>query len=856
MPQSVARMGSPCGWATRFTERMSTPPTKMGFFASVRLRWYQLLASVLHIWVRARVLPDPLSDLDIDPDRPVCYMLDTYALSSVLILDRCCQDRGLPRPLLPLELDDGSEKRAYAVLKRKDGIIIRRTRPRTHSEMLKRLLDRVCEGEQSDVQIVPVTVLVGRAPDKETRLAKIFFAESWEIAGRASRLFSTLVNGRHTFCQFSQPISLRQMADENIGAGRSLRKVARILRVHFAHVRTAAIGPDLSHRRTVIDGILASPSVEKAIDDHASANKTSVTKAWKRARGFAFEIAADYSYAFVRVASMALSWFWNRIYDGVDLKHFREFQKIAPDYEVIYVPCHRSHIDYLLVSYFVYHNGLVPPHVAAGVNLNMPVLGRFLRMGGAFFLRRSFKSQKLYAAVFNEYLSRILARGTAIEYFVEGTRSRTGRLLTPKAGMLSMTVRGYLRSPVRPIVFQPIYIGYERLVEGKSYTAELSGEAKKSESLADLFKVFGVLRRKYGKVHVSFAEPVFLDDLLDKHEPAWKENTGGDERPPWLTPLIDQLGTLIMTGINEAAHVNAINLLAAILLAAPKHALGRAELLTQLNLYLDLLQRCRYSDRITFTTQKPEEIIAYGIELGFLESRTHPLGDILALKPDQAVLMTYFRNNVSHLLALPSLIAGSLLNARRVERTRLHRIASALYPFLRNELFLPWDESGFLEALNATTSWMRQRGLLVDEGDDDVLERAEGSTEEALQLQILGRALLQTFERYFITISVLAKNGTGSLTRAQLERLCILTAQRISLLSEFDAPEFYDRALFRQFIDLLRERGALTINAHGRLEFDDTIESITEDAKTLLSKDIRHNIIRVAPQVLQEADSD
>lgn len=835
---------------------MSTHLPKPGFLASIRLRWYALLQLILHGWVRTRTLPDPLTDLKIDPEKPVCYAIDSYALSSILILDRSCRDLNLPRPLLPLPLVQGSESRAYCALRRKEGLIIRRTTPRKHSDMLKRLVDRVCDGAEPDIQIVPVTILVGRSPDRETGLAHIFFSESWEIGGRLRRLFSILFNGRSTFVQFSQPVSLRELANEELGAARSLRKVSRILRVHFSLVKAAAIGPDLSHRRTVIDGILLSPAVEKAISDQARADKTSEHKAWKKARSYAFEIAADYSYTFVRLSAMALSWFWNRIYDGVDLKHFREFQKLAPDYEVVYVPCHRSHIDYLLVSHFVHHHGLVPPHVAAGVNLNLPVLGRMVRKGGAFFLRRSFRAQKLYAAVFNEYLSRILAQGTAIEYFIEGTRSRTGRLQAPMAGMLSMTVRAYLRSPVRPIMFQPIYVGYERLVEGASYTAELSGQSKKSESLSDLLKIFGILRNKYGEVHVSFAQPVFLDDLLDRHEPHWREEAKENEKPTWLNPLIDQLGTLIMTRINEAANVNPINLLAAIMLAAPKHALGRTELLAQLNLYLDMLRQCCHFSRITFTDKPAEEIIAHGFELGVLESRYHPLGEILSVKASEAVLLTYFRNNVSHLVCLPSLVAASFLNSRRVERSRLHRIAAAVYPFLQQELFLPWDEAGFLTALDHTIEWLQQRGLLRQTEPDKELERVEGSTVEALQLQLLGHVLLQTFERYFITIAVLVKNGSGILTRAQLERLCMLTAQRISMLSEFDAPEFYDKNLFRQFIDLLKQRGVLVINAAGKLEFEDNIKDITEEAKTLLSKEIRHGIIRVAPQVLQETDSD
>lgn len=830
----------------------STPPAHVGPVAVLRLRWFELLESILHVWVKSRTLPLPVTELGLDPSRPVFYALDSYALTSLLILDRSCRDHGLPRPLLPAPLSTGALPRSYCAMRRKAGLIIRHTQPRTHSNMLKRLVDRVSSGEQDDVQIVPVTVLVGRAPDKETGLAKIFFSESWEIGGRLRRLVRTFVNGRNTFVQFGQPVSLRTLADEGLGAARSLRKISRILRVHFGQARAAAIGPDLSHRRTLIDGILLSADVERAIDNQARADKTSEHMAWKKARAYAFEIAADYSYVFVRAAYLGLSWFWSRIYDGVDLQHFREFQKIAADYEVIYVPCHRSHIDYLLVSYCVYHNGLVPPHVAAGLNLNFPVVGRFLRMGGAFFLRRSFRAKKLYAAVFNEYLGTILARGTAIEYFVEGTRSRTGRLLQPMVGMLSMTVRGYLRSRERPILFQPVYIGYERLVEGRSYIAELSGQSKKSESLGDLLRSLRILRNKYGTVHVSFAQPVFLDELLDKHQPRWRELTIKEDKPAWMGPLLGELGTRIMTGINQAAHVNAINLLAVVLLAMPKHAIGRAELLAQLELYLDLLSRCRYSERITHTRRTPAEIIDYGIELGVLLVHANPLGDIIAIQPEQAVLLTYFRNNISHLITLPSLVAAIFLNARTLERAKLQRIAAVVYPFLKNELFLPWDESGFLAAMQDTIVWMQKRGLLLESGHPDHLERAASSSEEVQQLQLLGRSQIQTFERYYITVAVLVKNGSGTLSRAHLERLCTLTAQRISQLTEFNAPEFYDHNLFRQLIELMKTRGVLSTNAEGKLEFDQRMDKVTEEAKTLLSKQIRAGIIRVAPQVLAD----
>jgi glycerol-3-phosphate O-acyltransferase len=831
---------------------MSTANPDIGFFTRLKLRWFLLLRTILHGWVKARILPQPFEDLQLDLTRPVCYIIDSYSLLSLLILDRSCEELGLPRPLWPMRAEGVDEPRSYLALRRKKGLIIRRTEVRSHSATLKRLVEKVCEGEVADIHLVPVTVLIGRAPDKETGLAKIFFTESWDIGGRFWRLINSLVNGRHTMVQFSNPISLRGLADEGLGAPRSLRKVSRILRVHFQRVRSAAIGPDLSHRRTVIDAVLRSPAVRTAIQEQASKQKISEYKVWKQARKDAFEIAANYSYGFVRVAYFALKWFWTRIYDGVELQHFRKFQELAPNYEIIYVPCHRSHMDYLLVSYFVYYNGLVPPHIAAGVNLNLPVVGRFIRKGGAFFLRRSFRAQQLYSAVFNEYLSRILSNGTSIEYFIEGTRSRTGRLLQPKGGMLSMTVRGYLRTPVRPVMFQPIYIGYERVVEGSSYLAELSGQKKKSETLGDLLKVFGILKQRYGKVHVSFAEPVFLDDLLDRFEPGWRENANGsDQRPAWLTGLVDTLGQQIMKGINDATHVNAVNLLAAILLTTRKLAMGRDDLLLQLELYLDLLAHCRYSDRITFTEKSEEEIIAYGIELGIIENREHPLGDIVAVTPAHSVLLTYYRNNIAHLVALPSLIASCFLNRNTVSANQIHRIAQSLYPFLKAELFLPWDEAGFTAAVDRHISWLVSRGLLTKSESGETLRSPKGGGNRELQLRVMGHTMLQTFERYYITMAILAKNGSGIMTRGDLERLCYLTAQRISQLNELAAPEFSDRNLFKQFIALLRDVGILTTNEEEKLEFDERIEQISNDAKFILSKEIRHGILRVAPQMLR-----
>nr|NIP19309.1 glycerol-3-phosphate 1-O-acyltransferase [Xanthomonadales bacterium]NIX14095.1 glycerol-3-phosphate 1-O-acyltransferase [Xanthomonadales bacterium] len=183
-------------------------PNRSGL-AALKLRWHLALRGILHLWVKSRVLPDASGETGAEPGKPVCYVMDDYALSSILILDKCCERLALPRPLHPVNGLEQSEDRGYAVLKRLQGLFIRRPSTRRSSAVLKRLVEAHYADSELDVQLVPVTVFIGRAPDKSTGLAKILFAPNWEVAGRFRRLFSTLINGRQTLVQFSRPISLR-----------------------------------------------------------------------------------------------------------------------------------------------------------------------------------------------------------------------------------------------------------------------------------------------------------------------------------------------------------------------------------------------------------------------------------------------------------------------------------------------------------------------------------------------------------------------------------------------------------------------------------------------------------------------
>ena len=816
----------------------------------IRRWWLGLCRNVLHWWVRSTVLPEDLSEIHIDDSQPVFYMLDHYALTSLLITEQICRRQQWPLPLDCFVHDQMDLPRRFGAGRRFRGLLIRRPERRRHSRMLKNLIDAIHDGRLSEARIVPVSVLIGRAPEKEESIAKILFSENWDFGGRFRRLLSTIINGRATFVQFGVPVKLSDVVDRSTDAELDLRKISRLLRVHFKRVRTAAIGPDRSHRRTLVERVVRADSVRQAIAAKAKRDQIDLHKAEAEARKYAFEIAADYSYSFVRIAEIALSWFWNRIYRGVQVFHFSKFRDAQQGHEIVYVPCHRSHIDYMLMSFILYRRGFVPPHIAAGINLNLPIVGRLLRFGGAFYLRRSFRAQPLYSAVFNEYVRTIVERGVSMEYFVEGTRSRTGRLLPPRAGMLSITVRAFLRDRQRSLLFQPVYIGYERLAEGDSYISELSGAQKKPESLSDFRNVINILRKNYGQVQVSFGEPIRLNPLLEEICPEWADHPlEANEKPAWLPQVVDTLAERIIVNINRAAHVNPINLLAAALLATRKQALDERDLESMIGVYQRLIKMTAYSDRISMTELTPGQVIEYGLDLGVIHRQQHALGDIIRVDQKNAVLLTYFRNNISHLLAMPAWIACCFLNNQRVRKTRVRGLTEAVYPFLKKELFLPWPAEEVPVVVQRCTDALIRQGLLGMSGD--YVQRTPGGSNQTYYLRLLGNVMLQTFERYYITLAILAKNGSGKLSRQQLEQLCSLSAQRISMLHQFEAPEFADRSLFKRFIESLQDIGVLGRNEEGNLTFDRRLENFARDAKLILDKEIRHTIIQISPRVLE-----
>lgn len=799
--------------------------------------WHRLASRLLDRWLAFRLVePEPFQ---LDATLPTLYVIARPALTDEIAIDRLSRDLDLPDAGQWHQLGHASLPGCFALprLRGSRGAI-----QGQHSAHLQHLLDALEADATLDAQLVPVSVFWSRAPGKDFGFWKMLAADDWAWSGRLRRLLSVIVNGRHLEAHFGEPIRLRPLIDDP-EVTLTQRKVARVLRVHFRRIRARVLGPDISHHRTLMRGVVDSRPVREAIQEAVAADRSTPARERRRAERYAREIASNMSYPVMRFLYELLKRLWNRLYEGVDVHGLDAVKAIAGERTLIYVPCHRSHIDYLLLSYVLYREGLMPPHIAAGRNLDMPVIGALLRRGGAFFLRRSFKDNRLYAAVFNEYLHRLIARGHPVEYFIEGGRSRTGRMLSPRPGMLAMTLRSFARDAIRDVAFVPVHVGYERVLESNSYLRELRGGQKKKESPLDLLRVLKHLREPHGRVTVSVGEPLSLADFLNETVPGWQDDPVS-ARPEWLHRAVPLLGKTLARRINDAASLNAVSLVAMTLLATPHHTIESDLLAHHIGLLVRLQRNLPGSRHCQLPAGEPADWIEHVASLGFVTRQPQALGELVTARPEQATLLTWYRNNVLHLFMHLGLVAFAFRNNAAFTLDDLDALLSPAWPLLANELYFapPADPR---ERLSATLSVLTEEGLL--QATDNGWRRQPGHLESSEHLRLLGQPVQPTLERAYLLLASLLRYPSGELTQQALEEHSRQLAERLTLLSGLNAPEFFDKRLFSGMLETLEQQGWLRVE-NERLFYDDSLRQTQMRSRALFDPELRHRLVRLTRQ--------
>ena len=568
------------------------------------------------------------------------------------------------------------------VLKTDQGVLGRRTQ----SGFAHHVLERASNIKSNAIELVPVAIFWGHQPDRELSIWKTALSEDWSGTSALRRLLNFIFNPNHLLIEFGQSVQFDPASNTGLSRELLAKKTRRLVRQQFKSMRRSAIGPDLSHRRTLVTELLATAPVRSTILAEASIHGQA--SAERRARKIIDRLISDQSYRIVRFFNGLLTWLWQTLYGGIDVRYIELAKQAAANHHIVYTPCHRSHMDYLLLSYVLYHNGLTPPHIAAGDNLNLPLVGPLLRRAGAFFMRRTFGDDDLYKAIFTSYLRLMLEKGHALEYFIEGGRSRTGRMRVPRRGMLGMTLRSAMQAPSLPIAFIPVHFGYDRVFEVNSYLSELEGMAKQKESLLDLLGVFKRLKLNYGKVQVSFGEPVLFnpEDTVDS-----MPQSGPESHLPLVEEagpskqLVGDIAQSINCAVNACTSIGPMTLFATALTLTQRGAIDRARLTVQ----LELLRAIMPQAQLTAVCARSSADALAESALTQLSIKPYVGSGAPSIRVSrvQRAELSYHANDINHLLVIPSLAAQMLVTSHTISSAELHHAAGLLDPLFSEELF-------------------------------------------------------------------------------------------------------------------------------------------------------------------------
>jgi len=354
---------------------------------------------------------------------------------------------------------------------------------------------------------------------------------------------------------------------------------------------------------------------------------------------------------------------------------------------LIFIPSHKSHLDYLILNYVLHASHMHIPRVAAGKNLAFWPLGYIFRKAGAFFIRRSFPQPRLYLEVFNRYIKALLQEGHPLEVFIEGGRSRNGKLVLPKTGFLSILLQAHAEGFCKDLVFVPTSMVYDRILEEKSYRKELEGGEKEQEKLKHIIGARRLLKRKYGKVYIRFSPPVSLNEYLDQTKLSPRE-------------LPRRFAFHLVKAINDVTLVTPLTLVATAILGAHRRGFLYSELLETVETLIRFLKdysipmAASLSDSNRATQETLSLLLNWKI-VEMLEDVDQEEETFYFVEDDKKVELEYYKNNIIHFF-IPHALAATSLLAGREEEKNIETILSD-YTFmktlLKNEFLFDEDEN-------------------------------------------------------------------------------------------------------------------------------------------------------------------
>ena len=493
-----------------------------------------------------------------------------------------------------------------------------------------------------------------------------------------------------------------------------------------------------------------------------------------------------------------------------DRKQLAEIYALAQRYPVVFLPSHKSNLDHLVLQYALHENGHPPNHTAGGINMNFLPVGPLVRRSGVFFIRRTFKDAPVYKFVLRNYIDYLIEKRFPLEWYIEGGRSRSGKLLPPRFGLLAYVADAYRRGKSEDVYLLPVAIAYDQIQDVQDYAAEQRGGAKQRESFSWFVRVVRSLRRRLGGIHIRFGEPLALSKVIG---PA---NPGAEPDDDEQSLTVQKLAFEVAVRINRVTPITPTSVVTLALLGAGDRALSMREVLNALRNLVVYIRRRGLPTTAPLELDTAEgvgRVLEGLIDAGVITCFAQGPEAVYAIGPDQHLAAAYYRNTIIHFFVTGAIAELALLRAAeddvRDATAELWDEAFRLRDLFKFEFFFA-DKEAFREELRAEVAlhdpdWERR----LPEGP---------ATIQALVRRFkpfnAHRVLLPFLEAYRVVGDALEREGsaTAFVESAFLER-CLALGRQYQLQRRIRSPESVSRVLFATALRLAANRGLVEAGA-------------------------------------------
>jgi glycerol-3-phosphate O-acyltransferase len=622
-------------------------------------------------------------------------------------------------------------------------------------------------GSEASIRVIPVARTSHQMTAGASNVSagsKAYKAAPQNLIRRASSFARTLRTGRVKNCG---PIVLQSWLESR--AALEIDEQAEALRLQLsgdiASQQRACAGPPQMPPWEVRRRVLADPVLASYMQDYSLSEGVSREAVLDEARSFIDEIASDYRVGVVRWFARAVDHLFDRFLSGVDVdRHgIRYLAECDSRSRLILVCSHKSYLDPLLIGYALFRSGMVPPQQAAGLNLNFWPVGWLLRHSGAFYLRRTFAGETLYTEVFSAYVRYLLAENHIIVVYIEGTRSRDGKLARPKTGFMGILADSLKMGICKDMKLVPVYLGYDKTPEESAHVREMAGGRKVSESVKGFSRIISSINTRLGRAYVKFGEPMSMEALLEEHG-------------------LEETCEVACRGINKVTPVTARSVAAAALLSCEGEEAPGAEVTAAAASLLDFAR----DRRRTLAADADADGVAAAIR--WLEGEGHVVreqsagGELFRMNPNGRRFLEYNKN-----LCINSFLEGSLkaISSRRGAGEG----AGLVSP--ENEAFL--------------------RGLFDEEFVYDQAERpGEATLSAGTDADRAMASMLDTYVQGYSVALTFASGLKGPVSREDAVSECMSEGEKMLEGGSITRPEAVSRPMMMNALRKLVACGALS----------------------------------------------